>query len=407
MRELLEAHFPKLLEISGEIGPSGAFEVVLPDSGKVLHSKIHGDGFADSEDKVKKIFSAIREFLKPVTGLVTRGTKKAKEAQPTDTPELSHKPSVEPVKLNRPSVADLFQQASSESLQEIKPSVSPELRRKASSGPPKESKSKVIAERRLKPSVEPEKEGQLITTADLVDEVEPDKQLSPTEIKELIRETFTRSLMGIKPTVPSELRQQSRVESPKDVKPTTTSESLREPYPEYPLKEVKSVISPERHQLSAGPVKERRYTAFQDLILQANSVPQKEGRLPVPPELRQQSSVGPPKEGKLTASPESRRKPSSGPQKPSFVDLKRQPNLGSQKEIKSKYLLDIKHQPSSATQKEGKPTTSMEITGRRQPSFGGQKEVKPTATPETRPKPETSKSPAAKTTTGAKAQRKI
>ncbi|CAM2116991.1 unnamed protein product [Caretta caretta] len=48
-----------------EMAPgSGAFEVLLPDSGEVLHSKINGDGYVDSNAKVQRICEGISKVLK-------------------------------------------------------------------------------------------------------------------------------------------------------------------------------------------------------------------------------------------------------------------------------------------------------------------------------------------------------
>ncbi|KYO22245.1 selenoprotein W [Alligator mississippiensis] len=45
LREFLEKRFPQKLEITGEpVSIPNAFEVLLPDSGQVLHSKQNGDG---------------------------------------------------------------------------------------------------------------------------------------------------------------------------------------------------------------------------------------------------------------------------------------------------------------------------------------------------------------------------
>ncbi|CAM4578763.1 unnamed protein product, partial [Eretmochelys imbricata] len=65
LQEFLEKRFPKQLEITGEMAPgSGAFEVLLPDSGEVLHSKINGDGYVDSNAKVQRICEGISKVLK-------------------------------------------------------------------------------------------------------------------------------------------------------------------------------------------------------------------------------------------------------------------------------------------------------------------------------------------------------
>ncbi|TRY74899.1 hypothetical protein TCAL_07099, partial [Tigriopus californicus] len=53
----LEARLGDKIEVTYEATPSttGKFEVTLVDSGKVLHSKIGGDGYVDNNDKLEKI----------------------------------------------------------------------------------------------------------------------------------------------------------------------------------------------------------------------------------------------------------------------------------------------------------------------------------------------------------------
>jgi selT/selW/selH-like putative selenoprotein len=61
----LEKAFPDQLEIKGEAVPgmSGSFEVVLVESGKVLHSKNNGQGYVDTGAKLDAIISGIKEVL--------------------------------------------------------------------------------------------------------------------------------------------------------------------------------------------------------------------------------------------------------------------------------------------------------------------------------------------------------
>ena len=61
----LEKAFPNQLEITGEAVPgmSGCFEVVLVESGKVLHSKKSGQGYVDNDAKLEAIIAGIKEAL--------------------------------------------------------------------------------------------------------------------------------------------------------------------------------------------------------------------------------------------------------------------------------------------------------------------------------------------------------
>ena len=44
-------------------GMSGCFEVVLVESGKVLHSKKNGQGYVDNDAKLEAIIAGIKEAL--------------------------------------------------------------------------------------------------------------------------------------------------------------------------------------------------------------------------------------------------------------------------------------------------------------------------------------------------------
>ena len=63
VKSSLEKALPDQLEIEGEAVPglSGCFEVVLVESGKVLHSKTNGGGYVDSDAKLQAILEGIKE----------------------------------------------------------------------------------------------------------------------------------------------------------------------------------------------------------------------------------------------------------------------------------------------------------------------------------------------------------
>ena len=65
VKSSLEKAFPNQLEITGEAipGMSGCFEVVLVESGKVLHSKNNGQGYVDNDAKLEAIVAGIKEAL--------------------------------------------------------------------------------------------------------------------------------------------------------------------------------------------------------------------------------------------------------------------------------------------------------------------------------------------------------
>ncbi|CAM4669930.1 unnamed protein product [Lepidochelys olivacea] len=63
LKKELEKQFPGKLEISGEGTPqvTGWFEVTI--AGKLVHSKMNGDGFVDNDTKLSKIVAAIKKAL--------------------------------------------------------------------------------------------------------------------------------------------------------------------------------------------------------------------------------------------------------------------------------------------------------------------------------------------------------
>jgi len=64
VKSSLEKAFPGQLEITGEAIPglSGCFEIVLVESGKILHSRNNGDGYVDTDAKLQKIIDGIKEI---------------------------------------------------------------------------------------------------------------------------------------------------------------------------------------------------------------------------------------------------------------------------------------------------------------------------------------------------------
>ena len=62
----MEKKFGSSVSITGEATPntSGYLEVVLADSGKVLHSKKAGDGYVDTSAKMEKIYKGVEEAIK-------------------------------------------------------------------------------------------------------------------------------------------------------------------------------------------------------------------------------------------------------------------------------------------------------------------------------------------------------
>eukprot|EP00795_Rhopilema_esculentum_P002995 gene2995-1254_t len=65
LKNELEQKFPGQLQFEGEGTPNvtGYFEVLIADTGKVLHSKKNGDGYVDSSAKMEKIVMGIQEAL--------------------------------------------------------------------------------------------------------------------------------------------------------------------------------------------------------------------------------------------------------------------------------------------------------------------------------------------------------
>jgi len=65
VKSSLEKAFPDQLEIEGEATPgmSGALEIVLVESGKILHSKLNGQGYVDTDAKLEAIINGIKEVL--------------------------------------------------------------------------------------------------------------------------------------------------------------------------------------------------------------------------------------------------------------------------------------------------------------------------------------------------------
>ena len=64
MKQQLEEKFPGKLDITGEGTPeiTGKLEVQLV-GGEVLHSKINGDGYVDTDAKLQKIFAGVEAAL--------------------------------------------------------------------------------------------------------------------------------------------------------------------------------------------------------------------------------------------------------------------------------------------------------------------------------------------------------
>ena len=66
----MENAFPNQLEIGWEAVPRktegtvlGTFEVILVESGKILHSKLNGEGEVDTDAKLEKIIKGIKKAL--------------------------------------------------------------------------------------------------------------------------------------------------------------------------------------------------------------------------------------------------------------------------------------------------------------------------------------------------------
>ncbi|GFN76455.1 selenoprotein w [Plakobranchus ocellatus] len=63
-KELLSLFEPGQIEVTGEGTPNstGKFEVEIV-GGKLIHSKMNGDGFVNNKEKMEKIVEAIRAAL--------------------------------------------------------------------------------------------------------------------------------------------------------------------------------------------------------------------------------------------------------------------------------------------------------------------------------------------------------
>ncbi|XP_050843933.1 selenoprotein W-like, partial [Serinus canaria] len=63
LKQELEQHFPGALDVSGQGTPevTGWFEVTV--GGRLVHSKKNGDGFVDSDSKLRRILAAIESQL--------------------------------------------------------------------------------------------------------------------------------------------------------------------------------------------------------------------------------------------------------------------------------------------------------------------------------------------------------
>ena len=64
LKQQLEEKFPGKLDITGEGTPetTGKLEVQVV-GGEVLHSKINGDGYVDTDAKLQKIFAGVEAAL--------------------------------------------------------------------------------------------------------------------------------------------------------------------------------------------------------------------------------------------------------------------------------------------------------------------------------------------------------
>ncbi|XP_063173226.1 IgA FC receptor-like [Candoia aspera] len=158
-KQLLERSFPNKLDITGEIAESGAFEVLLPDLGIVLHSKKNGAGYVDTNEKVKAICEGIKTHLRKKSPKVSNGAKEPltqeEQGQPSSKPEL--KPRVE-----GPLVPE------AEKKPELKPSTEgplvPEAEKKPELKPSTEGP--LVPEAEKKPELKPSTEGPLVLEAE-------------------------------------------------------------------------------------------------------------------------------------------------------------------------------------------------------------------------------------------------
>ncbi len=64
LKQDLESRFPGQVEVTGEAssGSTGQLEVQIV-GGKMLHSKLGGDGYVDTDAKLNKIFAGVEEAL--------------------------------------------------------------------------------------------------------------------------------------------------------------------------------------------------------------------------------------------------------------------------------------------------------------------------------------------------------
>ena len=64
LKQQLEERFPGKLDIAGEGTPetSGKLEVQVV-GGELLHSKMNGDGYVDTDAKLQKIFAGVEAAL--------------------------------------------------------------------------------------------------------------------------------------------------------------------------------------------------------------------------------------------------------------------------------------------------------------------------------------------------------
>jgi len=64
LKQDLESRFPGQVEVTGEASPgsTGQLEVQIV-GGKMLHSKLGGDGYVDTDAKLNNIFAGVEEAL--------------------------------------------------------------------------------------------------------------------------------------------------------------------------------------------------------------------------------------------------------------------------------------------------------------------------------------------------------
>ncbi|XP_034263912.1 uncharacterized protein LOC117659977 [Pantherophis guttatus] len=121
IKQVLEKRFPNKLDITAEIGESGTFEVILPESDIVLHSKKDGAGYVDTEEKIKAICEGIKKQLRaktPKSKVVTKKFLKKLE-QGHASQKLEAKPEAKP---------QAKAEAKLEAIPELKTEVEPEVK---------------------------------------------------------------------------------------------------------------------------------------------------------------------------------------------------------------------------------------------------------------------------------------